>query len=120
MSRAVGAWGEHIAYRFLTERGLVVRARNWRCAWGEIDLVAEDGEEIVFVEVRTRRSAEFGIPEETITPRKRQALIAAAQQYLAQHALEAKPWRIDLVAVELDARNAIRRVEHIPCAVQAP
>lgn len=119
MSRCVGAWGEHIAHRFLSERGLVVRDRNWRCAAGEIDLVAEDGEEIVFVEVRTRRTADFGALEETVTARKRQALIAAAQHYLEAHDLQEKPWRIDFVAVELDTHNAVRRVEHIPCAIQA-
>ncbi|MDW8394878.1 MAG: YraN family protein [Anaerolineae bacterium] len=119
MSQRIGAWGEHIACRFLADRGFVVRDRNWRCASGEIDLVAQDGEEIIFVEVRTRHSADFGAPEETVTPRKRQALIAAAQHYLAAHNLHDKPWRIDFVAVELDARNAVRRIEHIPCAIQA-
>lgn len=59
---------------------------NYRCRWGEVDIVAMDGDELVFVEVRTRSGGQFGTPEESITPSKRQRLVATAQYYLQQNA----------------------------------
>jgi putative endonuclease len=114
----VGAWGEALAARHLTERGYVVRARNWRHGHGELDIIAERDKTIVFVEVRTRRSDAYGRPLETISPRKRAALIATAQAYLDEHGLQDAQWQIDVIAIELDGRNAISRFDHIECAVE--
>lgn len=118
--REVGAWGEAIAARHLTERGFVVRDRNWRKGHGELDLVAERAGAIVFVEVRTRRSDAFGKPDESITPHKRDTLIATAQAYLDAHELRDAAWQIDAVVIELDARNAVARIEHIEHAIEMP
>jgi putative endonuclease len=68
---------------------------------GELDLVAEHDGELVFVEVKTRRGTRLGAPEEAITRVKRLHLIAAAQEYLAAHAMVERPYRIDVIAVEL-------------------
>ncbi len=97
--------------------GYAIVARNYRCPAGEIDLIARHGETWAFVEVRTRRGGKFGTPEESITPRKRQHLIAAAQSYLQENQLTDVPWRIDLVAVELSARGELLRVDVIENAV---
>jgi putative endonuclease len=80
-----GAHAEDAALEFLTRRGLKLRARNYTCRLGEIDLVLDDRETLVFVEVRSRASEAFGGAAESITPRKRRKLVAAARHYLAHH-----------------------------------
>jgi putative endonuclease len=114
----IGAWGEALAARHLATRGYVMRARNWRHGHGELDIVAQRGQTLVFVEVRTRRSDAYGHPLETISRRKRAALIATAQAYLDEHGLQDAEWQIDVIAIELDERNAISRFDHIECAVE--
>ncbi len=106
----LGAQGERIAAAYLSGRGHVVLAANYRTRYGEVDLVTRSGDSIVFVEVRTRRSLSFGTPEESVTDRKRARLVAAAQQYLQDHGLEHLPWRIDLVAIL--ARGGGTKVTH--------
>ena len=107
----LGAQGESIAAAFLEARGYVVRERNYHCRGGEIDLICAADAAIVFCEVKLRRGNAFGSPEEAVTRRKLDRLIYAAQTYLAAHGLEDADWRIDLVAIELDARGAIARTE---------
>ncbi|MFC1463367.1 MAG: YraN family protein [Candidatus Brachytrichaceae bacterium NZ_4S206] len=116
--RDVGAWGEAIAAKHLAERGYVLRERNWRYGHGELDIVAERGDTIIFVEVRTRRSDAYGRPQETLSPRKRAKLIATAQAYLDAHDLQDAQWQIDVIAIELDERNATSQLEHIECAIE--
>ncbi|MFN2151369.1 MAG: YraN family protein, partial [Anaerolineales bacterium] len=91
--------------------------RNWRSRSGEIDLVAQTGETIVFVEVKTRKGREFGLPEEGLTNNKANRLQSLALQYLAQTDLQDIDWRIDLVAIELDHHGLLLRCDHIPNAV---
>ena len=82
---ADGARAEDLAARFLGQRGLAIVARNVRCRGGEIDLIARDAATLVFVEVRRRRNAQYGGAAASITARKRQRLILAAQHYLLKH-----------------------------------
>ncbi len=120
MTRArigLGQRGEALAQEKLQALGYAIVARNYRCAAGEIDLIARRGAAWVFVEVRTRRGLTFGSPEESITPRKRRHLLAAAQSYLQEQALEAVDWRIDLVAIQLSPRGELLRVDVIENAV---
>jgi putative endonuclease len=98
----LGASGERLAAAALEREGYVVIARNWRCLYGEIDLVAEDGTELVFVEVKTRRGVRMGSPEEAVTPAKRRKLLASAQTYLAERGEEQRAYRFDVVAIALD------------------
>jgi putative endonuclease len=114
----LGRRGEQLAEQKLAASGYAILARNYRCRAGEIDLVARQGETVVFVEVRTRRGTAFGLPEASLTPRKRQHLIAAAQTYLQASQLEEVPWRIDVVAVELSPRGDLLRVDIIENAIQ--
>ena len=116
--KRLGNVGEEIAARELTRRGYMVRERNWRCPEGELDMVAEQGEMLVFVEVRTRRGDRFGTPEESITLAKRAHLIAAAQAYLQAHSLQDRDWRIDVVAVEMSAQGQLLRVDVIENAIE--
>lgn len=115
--RRLGQWGENLAATHVEAQGLTIIERNWRCRDGEIDLVARDGETVVFVEVKTRRGRDFGAPEEALTARKAQKLLHLGQLYIAAHDLEDTNWRIDLVAIELDARGRFLRCEHLPNAV---
>lgn len=102
-----GAAAETLAAEFLGARGLEILARNHRCRGGEIDIVAQDGDTLVFVEVRLRSSADFGGAGASITAAKRRRLRLAARHYLAGLGRE-PPCRFD--AVLLDAL-APRRVE---------
>ena len=116
--KRLGDAGEEIATRELVRRGYVVCERNWRCPEGELDIIAEQGEWLVFVEVRTRRGDRFGTPEESITPAKRAHLIAAAQAYLQAQSLQDCDWRIDVVAVEMSSRGELIRVDVIENAIE--
>ena len=111
--KQLGNWGESVAAHHLEAKGYTIVARNWRCRHGEIDLVAQAGEELVFVEVKTRRGRGFGTPEEGVTPHKLQKLFELGQHYLLAHDLEDVAWRVDLVAVELDGRGKLLRCEHV-------
>jgi putative endonuclease len=112
--KQLGAWGERIAADHLQAKGYEILHRNWRCRRGEIDLVAQAGSELVFVEVKTRRGRAMGTPEEGLTPHKARKLLELAQHYLYEHDLDEIDWRIDLVAVELDAHGKFLRCDHIP------
>ncbi|MBC7315714.1 MAG: YraN family protein [Chloroflexi bacterium] len=109
----LGAWGEALAERALAARGYTILARNWRCARGEIDLVAKDGACYTFVEVKTRHGHAVQYPEEALTPAKARRLAELGETYLAEQGLEDVAWRIDLVAIELDARGGVARLEVI-------
>ena len=117
MKRATGDLGEDLAAHYLERSGLTVIERNYRCKAGEIDLVAQDGEELVFAEVRTRSGAAFGTPEESITARKRRKMAECAFSYLAERCAHGRTWRVDLVAVELD-RGRVVRVDHYKHVLQ--
>ena len=95
----VGAWGEHQAAGFLLANGLQVLEKNYRTSEGEIDLIARDGDEIVFVEVKTRTNLNFGFPEEAVTEEKLEHLTTAAELYLLEY-LEEQDWRIDVIAIQ--------------------
>ena len=115
----LGTQGERIAASHLESLGLVVEGRNYRTRFGEIDLVAREGEDTVFVEVRTKRSTAYGTPEESLTPRKQARLIHAAEEYLAERGLAGASWRIDLVAITLQP-DGPAHISHIESAVEAP
>ncbi len=114
--KELGQRGEELAAAHLEKRSYVVRERNWHCTAGEVDIVAEDGSCLVFVEVRTRRGRSFGTPEESVTPAKQAKLVELAQTYLQEHSWDGD-WRIDVVAVEMTSRGKLLRVELIKNAV---
>ncbi len=98
----LGQWGERWAAQHLQRAGYIILARNWRNGSLELDIVAKDGETVVFVEVRTRRGAlqaALDAALESVGPRKRAHVLEAAQAYLCAHALEDVPWRVDVAAV---------------------
>jgi putative endonuclease len=117
-NREVGARGEAIAVRHLEDKGYRIRERNWHAAGGELDLVAQDGETIVIVEVKTRSGRAFGLPEEAMTLTKRRRLLHTAWTYLQQNNLLESAWRVDLIAIEISRGGAIGRVDHYQNVVE--
>ena len=113
-----GRLGELAARRHLESAGYRILAGNVRCGRHEIDIVADDGGTLVFVEVRARRGRMFGVPEESITPAKRKGMLMAAQCYLTANDCWHRRWRIDMVAVELDRHDGIARLNVIRNAVE--
>jgi putative endonuclease len=95
----VGRYGEQVAVRYLEEHGLEVVERNWRCARGELDIVARDGETLVFVEVKTRSSVQFGVPAEAVTRVKANRLRYLAGSWLAEHPHSYGGLRFDVISV---------------------
>ncbi len=115
--RETGAQGEQIAANYLKRKGYRIRERNFRCREGEIDIVAEKGDFLVFVEVRTKTDTSFGTPEESITASKKDKLITLAQTYIETHTGLPASWRIDVVAIELDKRGEVSRLRLIKNAI---
>lgn len=116
--RDVGILGEKLAQNFLKQRGYHILQTNYRCPEGEIDIVTEHRDSLVFIEVRTKKNLKFGSPEESITPAKKAKLRAVASRYLQAHDNLPSSWRIDVVAIELDQRDRISRIELIENAVE--
>ncbi len=104
--RQLGNWGEGRAAEFLRAQGYEIAERNWRCAAGELDLIAWEEECLVFIEVRTRRSQDYGTPQESVTPAKQAKLIQLAQTYIQQHPELECTWRIDVVGVEVEGSRS--------------
>lgn len=101
-----GQQAETLAARFLEKRGLTVVTRNYRCRGGEIDLICREGRTLVFAEVRLRRNQDFGGAGASITARKQQRIILAAQHYLATKNAAASDCRFDCLLLErLDERS---------------
>jgi putative endonuclease len=114
----LGDLGERAAEDLLAASGYRIVARKHRCPRGEVDLVAEQGDLLVFVEVRTRATAAFGTPEETIGAAKQQRLVRAARDFLARWRGPPRGARFDVVAV-VDQPGG-PRLTHFPGAFDAP
>lgn len=110
----LGSEAETLAADYLSRRGLSLLERNLRNRSGELDIIARDGQMLVFVEVRARSRADFGSPEETVDARKRARIIAAAREYLASLDGEPPACRFDVVAVEYRPNGPALR--HLPDA----
>lgn len=104
----IGHDAEQLAESHLQARGLRTLARNFRCKAGEIDLIMEDGDTLVFVEVRYRGDTRFGCAAASISWHKRQRLIRSAQYYLLTHGGEQRPCRFDVVAAHRNPSGQIQ------------
>ncbi len=108
---AVGRWGEQVAADTLAAAGLTIVERNWRCPHGEIDIIALDGDALVFCEVKTRSSVAFGLPAEAVGPAKAARIRRLARVWLAEH----PGWnqvRFDVVSVVRGKRGPAT-VDHL-------
>jgi len=114
----VGKLGEKTAQKFLKKRGYRIRETGFRCRHGEIDIIAQKKDCLVFVEVRTKSNLDFGTPEESITQAKKERLIASALTYTTTHQNLPALSRIDVVAIELDDKGQVKRIELIENAIE--
>jgi putative endonuclease len=117
LNRLLGDEGERAAARHLRRRGLRVITRNYRTPRGEIDLIARDGDTLVFVEVKTRRA---GHPAEAVTPEKQRRLSLAALTFLRRFGLLEQRCRFDVVAVVWPDAVSPPAIDHIPNAFEPP
>jgi putative endonuclease len=97
--KILGRWGEDIAVQFLERKGYTVLTRNFFTRYGELDIVAEIEGSLIFVEVKTRSSNNFAYPEESVTTRKQQRMLHAAEQFFAQNPASPTSWQFDIIAV---------------------
>jgi putative endonuclease len=98
-----GRLGEDLACQALKKKRYRIIERNYRCRYGEIDIVARKGDYLIFVEVRSKTGSAFGTPEESMTAQKKQRLTASIMSYLESKESHQENWRVDFVAVDLDA-----------------
>lgn len=125
--KTLGAWGEARAAEFLERKGYHILERNARTPYGEIDIIArevfqaepdlvrdEDSARsmIVFVEVRTRSTLRFGYPEQSLTVRKKERMLANAQAYLQEHPELEPGWRVDVIAVRKFSSGSSEEILH--------
>jgi len=97
-----GDYGERLAAEYLRQQHYRIVDTKWRCAYGEIDIVAQKSETLVFVEVRTRRSRLTSVAFASVTPAKQEKLVRAVHTYLHEHKLDEQTlWRIDVIAIAL-------------------
>ena len=99
VTQKLGEWGEKVAADHLVSQGMVVLDRNWRTASGEIDIIARDGDAVVFCEVKTRRGSVYGDPAEAVTTYKTRRLRTLAAQWLAITRVRPSQVRFDMVKV---------------------
>ncbi|MFG1923680.1 YraN family protein [Cryptosporangium sp. NPDC048952] len=110
--QAVGAYGERVALRYLQQSGLVVLDRNWRCAEGELDIVARDGDALVICEVKTRRGEQYGVPAEAVVAAKAARLRRLATHWIRATGVHPGTVRFDVVSVR-PQRSGAARVDHL-------
>ena len=101
MRMRTGKRGEELAAAYLAEAGYRIVERNYRCIFGEIDIVAEEGETLVFVEVKSRRSEAYGDPQLAVGHEKQKKISRIAMHYLEERRLRHRLARFDVIAVKL-------------------
>lgn len=110
-NQKIGAIGEEIAVELLKRNGLVILARNFRCRFGEIDIIARDQRTLVFIEVKTRKSLNCGRPEEAVNYKKRARLRLLAAVYLQKNLSLVTYCRFDVCSIYLNEQNALKSAE---------
>ena len=114
--QVLGKTGEDLACAELRRRGYAILARRYRTRLGELDIVAREGDTLVFVEVKARATLRFGNPGEAVGWRKQRQLVLMARDFLARSCLWRVPCRFDVVAVLVPQDGAAPRVEVYPAA----
>jgi len=116
-NRRVGNWGEKIAEKYLTGLGIRLIARNVYTQYGELDLIMQDEEQVLFVEVKTRTNLAFGYPEISITRKKTDHIVHSAESYMQDHPELPSMWRIDVIAIIGRPNNTEFQVEWFQNAI---
>lgn len=100
--KSLGTYGEEMVAKMITDKGYTILQRNFRCRFGEIDIVARDGDTIIFVEVKTRRNKKYGEAEEAVDYRKQKKIRQVAEYYLMLNYSLSQKCRFDVYSVYLD------------------
>jgi len=108
----IGKFGEEIAAKYLRNKGYKILARNYYTNDGEIDLVCQKNNVIIFVEVKTRTNRNFGWPEEAVTEEKLENIALAAEKYLEEYKIKAE-WQIDIISIMIDKKNKVLQIGHL-------
>lgn len=116
--RELGQRSERTAEDFLQRQRYAILARNYRCRLGEIDLIAQERDILVFVEVRSHTSERFGDSLESITLRKQRQIAKAALDYVMRHRIENRPFRFDVIGILWDGDTP--RISHVKNAFDCP
>ncbi len=116
-NKRLGALAEELAAVYFQEKGYVILEKNFRAPCGEIDLILQDGLELVFVEVKARASTKFGLPQEAVTLRKQRQITKTAAWYMSHKGWNERPARFDVVAIQFE--QGIHKINHIPWAFEA-
>lgn len=111
-NKALGAYGETLAARYLQDLGMVILDRNWTCRFGEIDIVARDGNSLVVCEVKTRTGSRYGTGVEAVTEAKATRLRTLIDAWLQAHSCVPDATRIDVISILLPSRGAAK-VQHL-------
>lgn len=112
--KEIGRLGEELAMGHVEKRGLEILSRNWRTRLGELDIIASDGSQIIFIEVRTTTSVRFGMGFQSVNGRKQQQVRRIATQFLQQHRLGSWDVRFDVISILLDRRTReIIQLQHL-------
>jgi len=112
----LGKWGEQQAVRFLKKKGCKILERNFSCPPGEVDIIARIKDVLLFVEVKTRRSADYLSPRFSVTRRKQLRIIRTAQYYLKRNRLSGQNCRFDVLEVTAGEGKRPEKIEHLPGA----
>jgi putative endonuclease len=115
-TRKLGNFGEEIAERFLTSQNYQIVKKNYHARFGELDLIAIDRQrgQLVFVEVKTRKTEKFGPPAQILSRIKRHRLLKAALKFVSQSSrVLPRTWRFDLIGIKLDANDKVLDIEHL-------
>ncbi len=111
-----GDWGEKVAVNYLMKQGYQILDRNYKTKLGELDIVAKERDIIVFVEVKTRSSRSFGLPQEAVNFKKQNKIMRMAMQYLQNRDLRGT-WRIDVVGIVMSKNRRVENIDLIRNAV---
>lgn len=111
MNRSLGQHGENLAAEYLRKNGYQIMERNYRTRCGEVDIICLNGGELIFVEVKTRRSTRFGSPEEAITCRKKEHIKKAALSYLGQEGKSCHSIRFDVITILMGPSPVVNHIQ---------
>ena len=114
-NQQLGSLGEKLAAKYLKQKGYKILEKNYKCKLGEIDIIARDGEEIVFIEVKTRTADPYVRGIYAVDKRKQEHILRTASWYLSATGCGLQP-RMDIIEIELDSDNKLMRVNHIESA----
>ncbi len=112
LRQQLGKFGEKIACDYLKKKGYIIIEKNFYARSGEIDIIARDGNILVFVEVKTRTNLSFGFPEEAINFNKQQKIAKTVEFYLYKNNLNDQNYRIDSIAIEIDKKREKAKIRH--------